>query len=178
MCLLCVLKKSQRRPCIQLLHAFYYCSYVACVRLSASYYRITTSKRIILWPSPSISAIALAQFAEGLHFSVLFVNPCWRSECYVSWFVCVCVSTFILAFQATRRPISDTSSFRTTRAWKIKGRFWLRSRDMPWKQAKKPICIIALGLLWPDPLHLHTLEAQEVTTNGTYRLPHAIYYRS
>ena len=30
--------------------------------------------------------------------------------------VCVCVSTHILALQATRRPISDTSGFRTTRA--------------------------------------------------------------
>ena len=28
------------------------------------------------------------------------------------------------------------------------------------------------------PLALCTLEAQEVTTNGVYRLPHAIYYCS
>ena len=51
--------------------------------------------------------------------------------------VCVCVSTLILA---TRRPISDTSGFRTTRAWKLKGRFsWndcIRDIIMLWKQAK------------------------------------------
>ena len=29
--------------------------------------------------------------------------------------VCVCLSTLILTQQATRRPISDTSGFRTTR---------------------------------------------------------------
>ena len=37
--------------------------------------------------------------------------------------VCVCVSTLILALQATMRSISDTSDFRTTPAWKIKGRY-------------------------------------------------------
>ena len=46
---------------------------------------------------------------------------------------------------------------------------------MPWKHAKKPICIIALDLPRPDTLALCTLEAQEVTTKGVYWLPHAIY---
>ena len=45
----------------------------------------------------------------------------------------VCVSTLILALQATRRPISDTSGFRTTRAWKIKGRF-------SWNDCIREIC--------------------------------------
>ena len=32
-----------------------------------------------------------------------------------------------------------------------------------------------LGLPPPDPLALCTLGAQEVTTNGIYRLPHRLY---
>ena len=45
-----------------------------------------------------------------------------RSEGDVSRSVCLsaCVSTLILALQATRRPIGDTSGFRTTRAGKLK----------------------------------------------------------
>ena len=62
---------------------------------------------------------------------VLFVNS--RRACAarvtvvvlsVCLSVCVCVSTLILAIQATRRPISDTSGFRTTQAGKIKGRIF------------------------------------------------------
>ena len=34
------------------------------------------------------------------------------------------------------------------------------------------------GLSRPDPLALCTLGAQEVTTNGMYQLPHAIYHCS
>ena len=43
------------------------------------------------------------------------------------------------------------------------------------KKSEKANMHIALGLLRPDPLALCTLEAQEVTTNGMYYLPHAIY---
>ena len=41
----------------------------------------------------------------------------------VSVCVCVCVSTTILALQATRRLMSDTSSFSATRVGKITWRF-------------------------------------------------------
>ena len=37
---------------------------------------------------------------------------------------------------------------------------------------------ISTGLPRPEPLALCTLEAQKVTTEGVYRLPHAIYYCS
>ena len=36
--------------------------------------------------------------------------------------------------------------------------------------------LISTGLPRPDPLALCTSEAQEATTKGVYRLPHAIYY--
>ena len=55
------------------------------------------------------------------------------------WFVClsvclcVSVSTRILPLQATRRPISDTSGFRTTRAVKTKGR-------LSWNDCFREIC--------------------------------------
>ena len=45
----------------------------------------------------------------------------------------VCVCTLILALQATRRPISGTSGFKTTRVWKIKGRF-------SWNDCVREIC--------------------------------------
>ena len=37
---------------------------------------------------------------------------------------------------------------------------------------------ISTGLPRQDVLDLRTLEAQDVTTKGVYRLPHAIYYCS
>ena len=37
---------------------------------------------------------------------------------------------------------------------------------------------ISTSLPRQDVLDLRTLEAQEVTTKGVYRLPHAIYYCS
>ena len=48
-----------------------------------------------------------------------------RSEGYSSRSVClsVCVSATILALQATRRLMSDTSSFSATRAGKKRGDF-------------------------------------------------------
>ena len=42
-----------------------------------------------------------------------------RSEGYYTWSVCVCLSTTILALQATRRLMSNTNSFSATRARKI-----------------------------------------------------------
>ena len=42
------------------------------------------------------------------------------------------------------------------------------------KTSEKANCLISLGLPRPDLLALCTLGAQEVTTNGMYRLPH--YY--
>ena len=104
-------------------------------------------------------------------------------------FVSVCVSTLILALQATRRPISDTSGFRTTRAWKINGQFsWsdcVRERETGWSRTelRGPTHQLTVRMhiersSWPRPgsLALCILKAQEVTTKGMYRLPHAIYY--
>ena len=44
------------------------------------------------------------------------------------------------------------------------------------EQGMSAMFIIVLGLPRPDPLALCTFGAQKVTTNGMYRLPHAIYY--
>ena len=97
-----------------------------------------------------------------------------RSEGYGTWSVCVCLSAAILELQGSRWPMSDTVGFRTTQAWKIKRRF--SSNDCVQEicrenKRKKPVCTITLGLLRPNLLALCTLEAQEVTTNGVYRLP-------
>ena len=51
----------------------------------------------------------------------------------------------------------------------------LCSKFMAWKQANM---LISTGLPPPGTLALCTLEAQEVTTKGVYRLPHAIFYCS
>ena len=58
-----------------------------------------------------------------------------HSEGYDTWSVCVsvCLSTAILALQATRRPMSNTNVFRTTQTWKIKGRF-------SWNDCVREIC--------------------------------------
>ena len=45
-------------------------------------------------------------------------NP-WRACAVSTWSVCLCVATTILALQ-TRRLMSDTNSFSTTSARKIK----------------------------------------------------------
>ena len=81
-----------------------------------------------------------------------------RSEDYRSLSV---VSTLILA---------NTSGFRTTRAKRAIFLKRLRSID---SYAVKTSEKANVGLLWPDPLALCTLGAQEVTANGTYRLTHA-----
>ena len=51
---------------------------LAPVRLSASYWRETTSKRLIA-PSPLISGTVHAQFAEGLHFSAFHFDDVTRT---------------------------------------------------------------------------------------------------
>ena len=61
----------------------------------------------------------------------LIINPrraCAARVTVVGLSLCVC-----LAPQAARRPISDASGFRTTRAWKIKGRF-------SWNDCVREIC--------------------------------------
>ena len=58
----------------------------------------------------------------------------------------VCVSMLILALQATRRPISDTSGVRTTGAWKIKGRF--SSNDCV---RERQIGTVADHVAWSNP---------------------------
>ena len=121
----------------------------------------------------------------GAHAQRGLVCPC----------VClsVCLSTTILALQATRRPKSDTKRFSATRVWKLKWRFsWndcVRERQtgtvadrVPWPNPSlSGAHAYRRGMLAPprpDPLALCTLEAQEATAKGVYRLPHAIYYCS
>ena len=69
--------------------------------------------------------------------------------------------------------MSDTNGFRTTYA-SLNIFLEMTVRESR-EKAKKPICIIKLGLPLPGSLSLCTLEAQEVTTKGVYRLLHAIY---
>ena len=61
--------------------------------------------------------------------------------------MCVCVSESNLALQATRRLMSDTSGFRTTKQEVIKRRLSEMTAVKRYgvKKAKKPIC----GLLFP-----------------------------
>ena len=50
------------------------------------------------------------------------------------------------------------------------------SEVMARKPSEQANMLISTGLPRPDPLALCTKEAQEATTKGVYRLPHAIYY--
>ena len=52
------------------------------------------------------------------------------------------------------------------------------SEIMAWKPSEQANMQISTGLPRQDVLALRTLEAQDVTTKGVYRLPHAIYYCS
>ena len=71
---------------------------------------------------------------------VTVVGLCVRLCC-----LSVCLSTTILALQATRRLMSDTNSFSATRAWKTMWRFcWNDCVREIW-----PICIISTGLPRP-----------------------------
>ena len=77
-------------------------------------------------------------------------------------------SAAILALQATRRPMSDTNGFWTTK-------FDVRE-IMLWKQAKRLIFIIAVAYLnLIFLLCVYTLEAQEVITKDVNQLSNAIY---
>ena len=102
-----------------------------------------------------------------------------RSEGYSSRSVCVsvCVSPLILALQATRWPMSDTNGFKTTRTWKNIRRFsWNDGvREICREKSEKANMHNRAGLPRTDLPTPRTLEAQEVTTEGVYRLPHAIY---
>ena len=67
-----------------------------------------------------------------------------RSEGYSSW-LWVRVSRLILALHATRRPITDTSGFRTTRAWNVNGRFSWNDcvrREKPRPHPLAPTCVL------------------------------------
>ena len=98
-----------------------------------------------------------------------------RSEGYSSRSVCVCVSTLILALQATRRPISDIPTASELREPENKlGGFPETAAFERYavKTSEKANMHTRAGLPRPTP---RTLEAQEVTTEGVHRLPHAIY---
>ena len=92
-----------------------------------------------------------------------------HSKGYCSWFVCVCVcacacacvcvclSTAILALQAKRQLMSNTSRFTTMRCWKIKRQF-SRNNCIPeiWHENK-----------WIKPIHT---ASNVYTTRWTYLL--------
>ena len=72
---------------------------------------------IVLRNSFTNSNLSLSLFHMcKLHGNLIVTLGAHAQRGLHSWFVCLSVSTLILALQATRRPISDTSGFRTTRA--------------------------------------------------------------
>ena len=131
-----------------------------------------------------------ASIADQWHHNYAMVNvyqyhhhprrACTARVTLLGLSICVCLSTLILALQATRRPISNTSGFRTTQAWKLKRRFSLNDcvQEICPDNKRKSQYANRTGLPQPDPLAVCTLEAQEVTTKGVYQLSRAIYYCS
>ena len=128
---------------------------------SALWYYLLSESSCFAWffviESSELTLVYLCGYVSPVHGLALvcsmvvvcnYPSARMRSEGYCSWFVCVCVcvSPLILALQATRRPISDTNGFRTTRAWKLKGCFsWndcVRER-----QTGK----VADRVAWPNP---------------------------
>jgi hypothetical protein len=101
-----------------------------------------------------------------------------RTWVYHSRFVCLCVCWRLFWHHRLRGgPWAIPTASELHVPEKQNGVFlkWLHLWGIPWEQAKKPICKFALGLPQPDPLAPCTLEAQEVTTKGGYRLPHGLY---
>ena len=142
----------------------------------------TTSKHILYSP-------AYQWTVPHMHSSprvctlVLFINPRRAGAARVTVVglsVClsVCVSTLILALQATRRPISDTSGADSElrEPEKLLGDFpeMTSFERYAVKTSEKVNCIIALGLPRPDPLALCTLGASHnewhVSTPAFYLL--------
>ena len=90
----------------------------------------------------------------------------------------VCVSMLILALQATRRPISDTSGVRTTGAWKIKGRF--SSNDCV---RERQIGTVADHVAWSNPstsgAHAYTRRDQRSMLASSPRgVRHGLLWRA
>ena len=96
---------------------------------------------------------------------------------YFTWFVCLsdclCVNTYsrTTGYEVANERHQLLHNYANLKNEKEIFLKRLRSRDMPSKQAKKPICIIELGLLRPDPLALCILKAQEVPTKGVISNP-------
>ena len=96
------------------------------------------------------------------------------SEVYGTWFVIpvsVCPPVCCLVSAATR---NKTAKKRYQRV-QYRTDFIFNSEVMARKPSEQANILISTGLPRPGPLALRTLEAQEVTTKGVYRLPHAIY---
>ena len=92
-----------------------------------------------------------------------------RSEGYGTWLVCLCVRSRFLPLDATRSPKLYANRFGATLLDFKTGDFRKNTAFRTSQYA---------GLPREDVLDLRTLEAQDVTTKGVYRLPHAIYYCS
>ena len=82
-------------------------------------------KGVILGIEPATCIIAAGNCRVSYDYNThSVINPrraCAARVTVVVLCVCVCVSTTILGLQATRRLMSDTSSFGATRAGKIIG---------------------------------------------------------
>ena len=104
----------------------------------------------------------------------------------------MCLSATILALQAIyeaayeryqqqglekqKGDFAETTPFESDKL--ARSRTALRGPTHPISGAHACIRRHQRGSPRPDPLALCTLEAQEATAKGVYRLPHAIYYCS
>ena len=70
----------------------------------------TTVYSLISLTSKSLLEPQFTMSMDSVIVCMYVINPArMRSEGYSTWFVCLSVSTLILALQAMRRPMSDTN---------------------------------------------------------------------
>ena len=85
--------------------------------------------------------------------------------------VYVCWRLFWYCRLATRRPMSDTNSFRATRTWLLK-RWSLTTADMAWKTSKKVNMLMSID--WSVPPC--TLWKQRSSLNGCIQMNTAVQW--
>ena len=100
-----------------------------------------------------------------------------RSEGYSSWVVCLSVTQHLTS-RMFYRLTNDTTYLTGNEGQIFCGDFPETTAFERYavKTSEKANMHNLTGLPRPDLLAPCTLGAQEVTTNGMYRLPHAIYY--
>ena len=113
-----------------------------------------------------------------------FINP--RRTCAARVtvvVVCVCLSVSqSVTRHLTSRAINRSTNNATYSVLGIQVENYvgfslklLRSGVTAWNTIEKANMLIGTGLPWAGPLALCILKAQEVTTKGRHRLPHATY---